>query len=215
MTADFAIPLLPCRSLDETIGFYEPLGFEVTHRQKAPNLYLALRRGSAHLHFFGLAALDPATAYSTCLLMVAEVEQLHGEFAEQLRSQLGRAPFTGMPRLTRMRPGQTRFTLVDPCGNSIIFIRHGEPNPHTEARPVELSPLGRSLRAAEILRDFKNDDAQAAKVLDGALAKFTEAPLAERTRALIVRLELAEVLGEEKRARALRMMLKGLAKRSN
>jgi hypothetical protein len=36
---DRMIPILPRRSIDDQISFYESLGFEVTYRQKAPNVF--------------------------------------------------------------------------------------------------------------------------------------------------------------------------------
>jgi hypothetical protein len=38
MTAtERTIPILPCRSIDATLAFYEALGFENTYRQERPN----------------------------------------------------------------------------------------------------------------------------------------------------------------------------------
>jgi hypothetical protein len=55
------IPLLPCRSIDDQIDFYESLGFEVTYRQTAPNVYAAVQRGAIELHFFCGSRLPDAT----------------------------------------------------------------------------------------------------------------------------------------------------------
>ena len=88
MSEAMTIPVLPCVSLPETLAFYAALGFEVTHQQTAPNVYAATRRGEVHLHFMGLKGLDPGQAYSTCLVIVPEVERLHETFAvraEQVR----------------------------------------------------------------------------------------------------------------------------------
>ncbi|WP_437274411.1 hypothetical protein WME90_24495 [Sorangium sp. So ce375] len=198
------IPVLPCVSLPETLAFYGALGFEVTHQQTAPNVYAATRRGEVHLHFMGMT-LDPRQAYSTCLVIVPEVERLHETFAEGLRRAYGKLPISGLPRISRMKKGQSRFTVVDVAGNSVIFIRRDAPDDDEGVAGSRAdSRLGKALRAAARLRDFKNDDAAAAKVLDVALArKGPDAPL-ERTRALAARLELAIVLGEHALARTLR-----------
>lgn len=205
MSGAMTIPVLPCVSLIETLAFYGALGFEVTHQQTAPNVYAATRRGEVHLHFMGLKGLDPRQAYSTCLVIVPEVERLHETFADGLRRAYGKLPISGLPRISRMKKGQSRFTVVDVAGNSVIFIRRDAPDDDDGAagsRPG--SRLGKALRAAARLRDFKNDDAAAAKVLDVALArKGADDPL-ERARALAARLELAVALGEQARARALR-----------
>ncbi|WP_437949242.1 hypothetical protein WME98_53235 [Sorangium sp. So ce296] len=202
------IPVLPCASMPETLAFYGALGFEVTHQQTTPNVYAATRRGDVHLHFMGLKRLDPRESYSTCLVLVPEVERLHETFSEGLRRAYGKVPVAGFPRISRMKKGQSRFTVVDVAGNSVIFIRRDAPDDDDEAGSRSSSRLGRALGAAARLRDFKNDDAAAAKVLDVALARTedADAPL-ERARALAARLELAVALGEEARARALRAEL--------
>jgi len=95
-----------------------------------------------------------------------------------------------------MRPGQTRFTLTDPNGNSLIFIKFG---PEDEARAhafedKSLTPLQRSIKLAERLRDYHLDDHAASKALDVALAPagdgYRESP-EDRARALLTRAELA------------------------
>jgi hypothetical protein len=95
-----------------------------------------------------------------------------------------------------MRPGQTRFTLTDVAGNAVIFIKHGdEDEAAAQAYKEEcLPPLQKALHLAARLRDFKNDDAAAATVLDLALARHPEAPAPDRGRALAARIELALAL---------------------
>ncbi|XYH92936.1 hypothetical protein ACMHYB_34405 [Sorangium sp. So ce1128] len=209
MSEVMTIPVLPCVSLPETLAFYGALGFEVTHQQTTPNVYAATRRGDVHLHFMGLKKLDPREAYSTCLVLVPEVEHLHETFAEGLRKAYGKVPIAGLPRISRMKKGQSRFTVVDVAGNSVIFIKRDAPDDYDEgaAGAGSDSRLGKALRAAARLRDFKNDDAAAAKVLDVALARKEPAAPLERARALAARLELAIALGEAARARALRAEL--------
>ncbi|MDW5318215.1 hypothetical protein [Rhizobium sp. PL01] len=172
-----AIPLLPCQSLGDVLPFYEALGFEVTMRQQRPNPYAATRWRETDLHFFGRTPYDTANAYGMCLFIVPEVEQLHAHFSQAIRALLGKVPATGLPRITRIKPGQARFTVVDPAGNSIIYVRRGEKDPHEETKQLQgqLSPLGKALRAAEVLSDYKNDDVAAAKVLRTAISKHGDA----------------------------------------
>nr|WIF20048.1 hypothetical protein [Sorangium cellulosum] len=200
------IPVLPSVSMPETLAFYGALGFEVTHQQTRPNVYAATRRGEVHLHFMGMKNLDPLQAYSTCLVIVPEVEHLHGTFAEALRRAYGKLPTAGLPRISRMKKGQSRFTVVDVAGNSVVFIKRNAPDDHDEgaAGSHPDSHLGRALRAAARLRDFKNDDEAAARVLDRALARSEPAAPIERARALAARLEIAVAVGDEARARTLR-----------
>jgi hypothetical protein len=212
MTHAMAIPVLPCVSLDETLGFYRLLGFQETYRQATPNPYAVVERAGAQLHFAGVKGLKPAEAYTTCLMIVPEVERLHQVFAEALRSVFGKLPVSGLPRISRMRSGQSRFTVVDPAGNSVIFIRRNAPDDYDESqKPQSSSRLGKALRAAARLRDFKGDDLAAAKVLDVALARKEPALPIERARALAARAELAIALGDETRARDAREELQRIA----
>ena len=207
MSQATTIPVLPCISMPETLKFYQALGFEVTHQQTSPNVYAATQRGDVNVHFMGMKNLDPASAYSTCLVMVPEVESLHRTFAEGLRRTYGKLPTSGVPRISRMKTGQSRFTVVDIAGNSLIFIRRGATDDYDEGerdRGSE-SRLERALRSAARLRDFKNDDASAAKVLDVALAREPGAPAGERARVLVARLEIAVALEDRARADALRL----------
>ncbi len=200
-----AIPLLPCVSLEQVLPFWETLGYEVTYRQKSPSLYAVIRRGNYELHFYGLKGLDPQNAFSTCVVIVPDVERLHAAFAQGLRAELGKVPNAGLPRITRMKPGQSRFTVVDPAGNSVIFVKQG---PEDEAAAEEYkrtdqTPLQKAISVAARLRDFKNDDAAAAKTLDNALTRYPDAAPADRARALAARVELAVAMGDGDRARTL------------
>lgn len=206
------IPVLPCISLPETLAFYKSLGFEVTHEQTKPYVYAATRRGDINLHFMGIKGLNPDASYSTCLVLVPDVERLHQTFAEGLRQAYGKVPLSGRPRISRMKKGQSRFTVVDVAGNSVIFIKQGAPEDDDEgaSEPYSSSSLGRALRTAARLRDFKNDDAAAAKVLDLALSRSAaSADPVERVRALAARLEIAVAIGEPDRAEALRAEIRG------
>ncbi|AFE06408.1 hypothetical protein COCOR_05493 [Corallococcus coralloides DSM 2259] len=196
MKSDTSIPLLPCVELAPTLEFYALLGFEVTYQQRSPNPYAATQREGAQLHFFGLKGLDPLKAFSSCLIIVDEVEELHARFLAALRKAYGRTPVRGLPRMTRMRKGQTRFTLTDPSGNALMFIRRDEPSGYGDDENTPTSILGKALKTARRLRDFKADDAAAAKVLDAALKKPDAGTEQEREQALAERAELAVALGE-------------------
>lgn len=209
MSSETMIPVLPSVSLPATLAFYRLLGFEVTYEQHKPYVYAATRRGGMEVHFMGIKELDPKDAYSTCLVMVPEVEQLHATFADALRGGYGKLPITGIPRITRMKPGQTRFTIVDVAGNSLVFIKRDaggsedeEPLEAVKRRPGE-SRLAHGVRFAARLRDFKNDDEMAARVLDLALARPEPGDPIERARALAARIELAIALADPARADAL------------
>ncbi|MDW5328297.1 hypothetical protein [Plantactinospora sp. KLBMP9567] len=71
---------------------------------------------------------------------------------------LGKVLVKGLPRITRFRPGASRFTIVDPSGNSIVFIRRDEPQDLEYGGSKQLTGLAKVLDNARILREFKTDD---------------------------------------------------------
>lgn len=207
------IPALPCVDLDQTLAFWSSLGFTVSYTQRKPNPYAVINADDYCLHFFGLKQLAPAENYSTCLIIVPEVEQLHQQFSQGLRTSLGKVPAQGFPRISRMKPGQSRFTLTDNAGNSIIFIKQGvEDEAAAQAyQNPELSPLQRAIAVAARLRDFKNDDHAAAKTLDNALTRYPDAPSFDYAQALLARIELAQALGQHQQFEQLTTQLNSIA----
>ena len=207
------IPLLPCCDVDGTVAFYEALGFAVTHRQERPYLYLALRLDDVDVHFKGASPnLDRDEENSGgCLLVVDDVVPLHVRFVDGLRCRWGRIPAVGLPRLTRLRPGQTRFCIYDPSGNCVIVVNRDEPDVEYGGSS-RLSGLAKAHDNVRIFRDFKNDDALAARALDVALRRHrADAPRLDVARALADRAELATVLGDRAVADAMRTELTAMA----
>ncbi|MCB5178777.1 glyoxalase [Streptomyces antimicrobicus] len=193
------VPLLPCVSVEETLAFYRALGFTTTYEQTRPYVYLALSYSGFQLHFTKAPAhVDPDREDGGgCLVMVDEVAPYHAAFTRAMRGAHGKVLTTGRPRITRFRPGASRFTLVDPSGNSIMFIRRDEPAELEYGGSKELKGLARALDNARILVEFKNDDHLALKVLTVALRRHGEraTPL-DLGRALAWLIELGTVLGE-------------------
>lgn len=117
MTAiDKSIPVLPSRSLQRTIGFYEKLGFAGT--LLAADTYAILTRGDLELHFFPHPELRPHQCYSGCYMRVADVDALHSAFAP------AGLPAAGIPRMDRVenKPWKMReFALIDEDGNLVKF----------------------------------------------------------------------------------------------
>ena len=192
------IPILPCRSIDDVLAFYEALGFAITYRQERPNTYAVVERGGIELQFFVLKGLDPAASYSTCYVVTADVDGLYEAFTSGLRAAVGRVPTRGVPRIGPVRNmsyGVRQFIVVDPGGN---YIRIGQPiETQPLPTPQTAGRLERALVAAVTLADSRSDDAGAAKVLDSAFADDppTAGPVA--VRALVLRADVAHRLGDD------------------
>ncbi|TDB74222.1 VOC family protein [Micromonospora sp. KC721] len=206
MANEVTIPLLPCRSIDDVGDFYTMLGFTVTHRQERPNHYLCVQREDLQLHFFGVPDLDPERSYGSCLVFVPDVSALYRSFADEMRARHGKVLLGGIPRVTRPRKrkntGQASgFSVVDPGGNWIRIFQAATAD-ETDDRDVEeaaapASRLARTLENAIVLGDSKGDAAQAAKILDGALARADDEPdVTDVVQALVYRAELAMRLGD-------------------
>jgi catechol 2,3-dioxygenase-like lactoylglutathione lyase family enzyme len=117
------IPILPCRSIEENLGFYRALGFRVTFQQDRPNAYAVVARSDIELHFFAMKAYEPTESYSTCYITTTDVDGLYDAFRRGLRAALGRVPTRGLPRigpLKDMSYGVRQFLVTDPA------LRHNE-----------------------------------------------------------------------------------------
>lgn len=196
-----AVPLLPCASIDDMQTFYSALGFQRTYRQARPDPYLAMSLDDIELHFFGMPDFDPANSYGSCIL--PDTASLHRAFSDGLRAAYGKVPLSGIPRMTRPRPrknaeGLSGFTVIDPGGNWIrIFPAKAKASPASSAGTGKLA---RALENAVVLADSHGEAAQAAKILDCALTRTTDASAAERVEALAYRAELAITLQDPTRA---------------
>ena len=199
------VPLLPCSDVSSTLEFLQALGFQVTYEMTRPYLYLAFRWRGVELHYGKPSStFDPAEESSGCLVMVDTVAPYHHAFTRALRATYGKVLAKGAPRITRFRPGQSRFTVVDPSGNNIIFIQRDEPEDLEYGGSKSLKGLARVVDNARILREFKNDDRTAARVLDVGLRRFPGADAVDLVKALTARAEIAVALGETEIARKIR-----------
>ncbi|WP_433534036.1 glyoxalase [Micromonospora sp. CA-249363] len=196
------VPLLPCPAPEETLAFWRALGFEVTYEQLRPYVYLAFRWSGFDLHY-GPAPkdLDPAREQSGgALVMVDAVAPYHAAFAEAMRRAYGKVLVKGLPRMTRFRAGASRFSIVDPSGNTIVFIRRDEPQDLEYGGSSKLQGLARVLDNARILREFKTDDRAAYRALDSGMRRRAEdAPVVEQAMALAALVELSVALGKTDR----------------
>jgi hypothetical protein len=166
---ELTIPLLPCPSIDEIVSFYEMLGFEITYRQTRPNPHVAVRREDINLHFFGMDGYDPVQSYSTCLVIVADTSELFEAFAAGMRSVHGKLLVSGIPRMTRPRLRNDRytgFTVVDPGGNWIRIHKAAQ-------EPEAQTKLAKAMEDAARQADARGDERQGLKILEGALKRAT------------------------------------------
>ncbi|WP_433308563.1 glyoxalase [Micromonospora sp. CA-269861] len=196
------VPLLHCAAPEETLAFWRALGFEVTYQQLKPYVYLAFTWSGFHLHY-GPAPrdLDPTRETSGgCLVLVDAVAPYHAAFTEAMRRAYGKVLVKGLPRITRYRAGASRFSIVDPSGNSIVFVVREEPAELEYGGSSELEGLARVLDNARILREFKMDDRAAYRALDSGLRRRAEdAPAVEQAMALAGLVELATALDKADR----------------
>jgi catechol 2,3-dioxygenase-like lactoylglutathione lyase family enzyme len=112
---DLAIPILPSRSVDDTVTFFKRLGFE-GGAHESDSGYAILRRGTVELHFFTHRELVPADSSSGCYIRVMDVESF---YRSCLPSEL---PRTGIPRMDALEDkpwGLREFAVIDPDGNLI------------------------------------------------------------------------------------------------
>ncbi|MEV0719793.1 hypothetical protein, partial [Asanoa sp. NPDC050611] len=193
------VPLLPCVAPEETLAFWRALGFAVTWEQTRPYLYLAFRWRGFELHY-GRAGrgVDPAEETTGgCLVMVDAVAPYHAELTDAMRRAHGKVLAKGLPRITRYRAGASRFTVMDPSGNSIVFIQRGEPGELEYGGSKALTGLAKVLDNARILREFKEDDRAAHRALNSGLRRHGDgAPAVEQAMALAALVELSTALDE-------------------
>jgi hypothetical protein len=206
MANEITIPALPCASINDILEFYSALGFEITYQQTRPNNYGCVRWEDIDLHFFSMKGYDPAQSYSTCIVLVEDVETLRQSFVEGLRQHYGKLPAAGIPRITPLRnkaEGGRGFNVIDPGGNWIRISQKSAVSNDDAPQKPESSRLTKAIDAAGLLADSKGDDRAAAKLLDAALAQWGNAPAVERVQALVARAALAIRLDDLPAARGL------------
>lgn len=189
------VPVLPCKAIGETLEFWENLGFVITYRQDRPYQYGVVERNGHQLHFVRVKGAE--AGYTGCLMMVQNVEQAHADFCKVLKRKLGRVPNDGIPRISKMRPGQSRFTITDVSENAVIVIQIGEKDQveYEDADPATLTPLQKAISLALRLRDFKEDFPAALKVIDMAIAKIGDGETeVDKAKAADIRRSLADLV---------------------
>lgn len=185
-------PCLPCGNLDESLSFYEGLGFKTTYRQNRPNPYAVVALEDIQLHLFGIEGFNPADSYGTMIVAVPDPDELYRTFATRLRETFGKLPTVGIPRILRPRKKfgtVSGFSVIDPGGNWLRVYRLGD----TEEKdaPEKAEGLMQVIYVASRLGDAHGDEAKALKTLENGLMRYTEAPALERAKAYLYRATLA------------------------
>jgi catechol 2,3-dioxygenase-like lactoylglutathione lyase family enzyme len=99
-----AQPILPSMNYDETIAFYEKLGFATVSRF---DTYLIMKREDIELHFWGCADRKIAEN-SGCCIRSDDVDALYAEFVAN--------GVKATPPENRAW-GRREFYFIDPSGN--------------------------------------------------------------------------------------------------
>ncbi|WP_142683554.1 VOC family protein [Chitinophaga polysaccharea] len=164
------IPVLKYVAVDATLTFWETLGFKITYRQDRPYKYAVTERDGCQLHFYYNKGMDISTPGNGCLIIVDDIQSVYQEFSSRLKKKLGRVPSSGLPRISGMKPLQTRFTVTDPSGNAVILIQRGgkDEAEYESTDQKGLTDLGKVIALAVRLRDFKEDYVAATRALDNA-----------------------------------------------
>lgn len=205
------IPSLPCIEIEETLSFWEMLGFEITYKQTRPYQYGVIERGGFELHFGRVKGMDAErNFYNGCLIMVYDAEKVYNEFSQKFKETMGKIPHAGIPRISRMKPGATRFTLTDISGNSIIFINYGDEDQEIweKADDKNQTSLQKSIAMAIRFRDYKEDVKAASATIDTALRKAKNETQRDIAEALLIRIDLAIAMNDSFREHECKELLK-------
>jgi catechol 2,3-dioxygenase-like lactoylglutathione lyase family enzyme len=185
-------PCLPCGDIDESIAFYESLGFNKTYRQVRPNPYAVVALEDIQIHLFGIEGFNPAESYGSVIVAVPDPDSLYHDFAAGLRKTYGKLPVADIPRILRPRKkyGTVRgFSVVDPGGNWLRIYKLGESEQEDSAEKAE--GLAQIIYVAARLGDAHGDEALALKTLESGLTRFADAGALELAKAYLYRAELA------------------------
>ncbi len=192
MANERTYPCLPCGDMDESIAFYESLGFKKTYRQVRPNPYAVVALEDIQIHLFGIEGFNPAESYGSVIVAVPDPDSLYHDFAAGLRKTYGKLPVAGIPRILRPRKkyGTVRgFSVVDPGGNWLRIYKLGESEQEDSAEKAE--GLAQIIYVAARLGDAHGNEALALKTLESGLTRFADAGAIELARAYLYRAELA------------------------
>ena len=181
------IPILPCRSIDDVLAFYEALGFAVTYRQERPNTFAVVRarRDRAPILRHEGPAI-PAASYSTCYVITSDVD---GAVRRRSRQGIRDRTWARSRRAAVPRIGPLRETVATVSASSSsstpAATTSGSASQWTCGRSRPRRPRddwSAPSSPAVTLADSRSDDAGAANVLDRAFVDEppTAGPIAVR-----------------------------------
>ncbi|HZG17507.1 MAG TPA: VOC family protein [Candidatus Bathyarchaeia archaeon] len=197
-----AIPIFPCKSIDEQLNFYQALGFRVTYRQAKPNLYACVLHRIVELHFFVIKQLEPSNSYSMCYIHVPDVDAVYKEFCDHLKTAYNKVPSKGFPRITKLNDlaEDRRFNLIDPSGNRLLIGQkraNSEQIRNDKTTDEHPSRFANAYDTAYRLAYGKDEPADAARVLDLVLSNAEEASRILLYKAFILRADIAGEMDEK------------------
>jgi catechol 2,3-dioxygenase-like lactoylglutathione lyase family enzyme len=189
MANERTYPCLPCGNLDESIAFYQALGFKRTYRQIRPNPYAVVALEDIHIHLFGIEGFQAAESYGSVIVVVPDPQSLYDAFAARLHETFGKLPIVGIPRILRPRKkfGTVQgFSVIDPGGNWLRISKLGDTE--SEGKAEGLAGI---INVAARLGDAHRDAVIALKTLENGLIRFADAAAIDRVRAYLYQAELA------------------------
>ena len=109
------IPTLPARDIDDTVAYYQRLGFELVADYPGEQRYAIVRRDDAELHFYEFP-IDPRKNLSGCYLRIHDAAAICDEWTG--------AGIEILQPLTETDYGLREFAVSDPNGN---LLKVGSP----------------------------------------------------------------------------------------
>lgn len=193
-----AIPILKYVVIEDTLDFWDTLGFITTYRQDRPYKYAVVESSGCQLHFYHNKSIELSTPDNGNLILVDNIQHVYETFCDCLKRRYGKVPSSGLPRISRKRPAQMRFTITDPSGNIVIIISREEKDKEESEEKKRINEFERTIALAVRLRDFKEDYLAAAKLLDNFIRKQLRLTgKTEQAEILIMRAELARALNDQ------------------
>ncbi|MGQ0601309.1 MAG: bleomycin resistance protein [Anaerolineales bacterium] len=110
MRLNSAIPILPAARLDESVAFYQRLGFTVGYDDGD---YAIVQRDGAELQLFVQRDLNPLENDAGCYFRVTDIDALFAQVRESGAKII--SPLEAKPW------GQREFAAVDPSHNLLRF----------------------------------------------------------------------------------------------